>query len=570
MATDREQRIKEDFRVFLYLLWKHLKLPEPTEAQYDIAQYLQDPSSVRKVLMAFRGVGKSWICSAYVLWRLYRNPDLNILVVSASKDRSDSFSRFTHSVIEEWDMLADLRPRQGHGFNSNNAFTVGNGTVSHSPSIKAAGLYGMLTGNRADLIISDDCEVPNNSDTIGQQEKLSERVKEFSAILKPDNGDGELRGIFYLGTPQTESTIYTKLQERGYSTQIWPARVPDKPSVYADKLGPLVQKQIEEGIKAGTPTDPRRFDDMELADREVEYGRSGFRLQYMLDPTLSDENRFPLKCSDFVVMDVDPEVAPEKVVWASNPENIVKDLPCLGLQGDRWYGRLSLPEERFLPYSGIVMAVDPSGRGADETGYAVVGMLHGQMFLMDAGGFKGGYEPKTLAKLANIAKRFKVNLIQCEPNYGGGMFNELFKPVLRDIYPVVVEDGKWNTAQKEGRIIDTLEPVLNGHKLVIDKSLIRRDATDTDDSDPHYSHRRLIHQLTRIHRARGALRHDDRLDPLSMAIAYWVDQVGVDVEAQIESNREDELEDMLNDFMESVGKGSTRTGKNWLDQSGLY
>ena len=67
----------KDFRNFLYLVWKHLNLPEPTDVQYDIADYIQH-SPNRAIVSAFRGVGKSWITSAYVLWRLLLNPQLNI------------------------------------------------------------------------------------------------------------------------------------------------------------------------------------------------------------------------------------------------------------------------------------------------------------------------------------------------------------------------------------------------------------------------------------------------------------------------------------------------------------
>ena len=82
-----------DFRKFLFVIWKHLNLPDPTVVQYDIARKLQHGEK-RMIIQAFRGVGKSWITSAYVVWLLYMNPQLNILVVSASKSRSDDF---THS-----------------------------------------------------------------------------------------------------------------------------------------------------------------------------------------------------------------------------------------------------------------------------------------------------------------------------------------------------------------------------------------------------------------------------------------------------------------------------------------
>ena len=83
-----------DFRKFLFVIWKHLNLPDPTPVQYDIAYNLQHGDK-RMIIEAFRGVGKSWITSAYVVWLLYMNPQLNILVVSASKSRSDDFTTFT-------------------------------------------------------------------------------------------------------------------------------------------------------------------------------------------------------------------------------------------------------------------------------------------------------------------------------------------------------------------------------------------------------------------------------------------------------------------------------------------
>ncbi len=75
-----DKRIK-NFKNFLYLCWKNqLGLPEPTPVQYDIADYLQS-NEKRLVIEAFRGVGKSWITSAFVCHQLLLNPQKNILVV---------------------------------------------------------------------------------------------------------------------------------------------------------------------------------------------------------------------------------------------------------------------------------------------------------------------------------------------------------------------------------------------------------------------------------------------------------------------------------------------------------
>ena len=53
-----------DFRNFLFLVWQHLNLPDPTPVQYDMAVFLQNAPR-RAILEAFRGVGKSQQPSSY-------------------------------------------------------------------------------------------------------------------------------------------------------------------------------------------------------------------------------------------------------------------------------------------------------------------------------------------------------------------------------------------------------------------------------------------------------------------------------------------------------------------------
>ena len=65
-----EEQLKQDFRLFLTAIWTHLQLPPPTRAQLCIAEYLQHGPK-RLQIQAFRGVGKSWITAAFVLWTLY-------------------------------------------------------------------------------------------------------------------------------------------------------------------------------------------------------------------------------------------------------------------------------------------------------------------------------------------------------------------------------------------------------------------------------------------------------------------------------------------------------------------
>ena len=198
-----ESKLHDDFRYFLTAVWTHLSLPAPTRAQLCIAEYLQHGPK-RLQIQAFRGVGKSWITAAFVLWTLFNNPDKKIMVVSASKDRADSFSIFCQRLILEVPWLSQLKPKNDDQRWSRISFDVGPAAPHQAPSVKSVGITGQLTGSRADLMVLDDVEVPNNSMTELQREKLLQLVTECESILTPKRDSR----IMFLGTPQTTFTVY--------------------------------------------------------------------------------------------------------------------------------------------------------------------------------------------------------------------------------------------------------------------------------------------------------------------------------------------------------------------------
>jgi hypothetical protein len=550
-----DDELLNDFRNFLFITWDFLRLPPPTQIQYDIANYLQYGPK-RSIIQAFRGVGKSWITSAFVIWNLLRDPNANIMVVSASKPRADDFSTFVQRLIMEMPELEHLRPKADQR-QSKVAFDVGPAQASHAPSVKSVGITGQLTGGRADIIIADDVEVPANSMTQTMRDKLSEAVKEFDAVLKPDDETHlwlPVKRIIYLGTPQTEQSLYNTLQERGYETRIWTARYPsdEKLIKYGERLAPKLRNEIEASPRLeGRTTEPDRFTDIDLLEREASYGRSGFALQFMLDTSLSDLERYPLRLTDLCVMDLDVDVAPEKVVWSSSPQYAISDLASVGMGHDKFYAPMAI-EGHYVPYTGSIMAIDPSGRGQDEVGYAVVKILNSQLFLLEAGGLTGGYSDETLAELVKIAARNKVNGIVIESNFGDGMFMRLLQPIMAKVYPVTIEEVK-HSKQKELRIIDTLEPVMNQHRLIVNKKVIQNDWRTVEhyrDSERHKF--MLFWQMTRLTKDRGAIPHDDRLDAVAIAVNYWVEQMSRDVEEAMQEEKGKRLDEELEKFMENV------------------
>lgn len=553
MSETSTDILKGSFLKFLWYVWKYvLDLPEPTRVQLDIARYLSGGPR-RRFIQAFRGVGKTFITSAYVVWRLWNDPDLKVAIVSANETLAAEIAGFIKQIIEHEageDLWGDLksRPKQR---DSILAFDVGPAKPDKSPSVKAMSIVGQLTGSRSDLTISDDVEVPKNSETETMREKLASKTTEYAAITKPG---GE---IVYLGTPQSEQSIYRGLPSKGYSVRIWPSRYPlaDKLVNYGDYLAPLLVNDIEADPSllkpvgsslGGAPTDPARFHDLDLIEREEEYAASGFLLQFQLDTTLSDAERYPLKTRDLIVTNVDSVMAPARFVWGSGPEQLIKDLPNVGFDGDRFYRPLFQSKE-FLPFTGCVMHIDPSGRGRDRTTYCVTKFLAGYIFLRRWGGFQDGYGEETLEGLARIAKEENVNLVVPEDNFGDGMFGKLLEPVMARIHPCRIA-GEKVTGMKEERIVRHLRPVLRQHRLVIDEDVIKEDLTDP-----------LVHQglyqLTHMSAVRGALKHEDKIDVLSNATGYWAQYLNADAKkAEDERRRQEELRFEALMFSNTVGK----------------
>ena len=530
-------KAKEDFRVFIYMVWKMISLPDPTPIQYDIAHTLQNLPNDRFIIEGFRGVAKSFITCAYAVWTLWRDPQKKVEIVSASKDRADANAIFIKRIIYTLPFLAHLKARPDQR-DQQNLFDVGPAVPDISPSIKSVGISGQLTGSRADLLIADDVEVANNSGTQTQRDKLNEAVKEFDAIIKPKGQ------IVYLGTPQNEMSLYNELQQRGYRCRIWTVLYPENLSereFYGDRLAKIIADKYDNNpeLYAGKPTDPRRFDEEEIYKRRLSYGKAGFALQFMLNTNLSDQEKYPLKVQDLMIANLSLDEANLKWYWSNDRQLRINDLPCVALKGDYFYEPQGRSNEVF-EYTGTVMAVDPSGRGKDETSYAVVKYLNGYLFVLEVGGTREGYSDSTLRQLANKAKIYGVNEIVVEGNFGDGMFSQLFKPVLNDIHPCSVTEVK-NYAQKEARIIDTLEPVMMRHKMIIHKQVIIDDYQVYENA-PAYS---LIYQMTRLSRDRGALAHDDRLDALCMAVAYWLAVMDRDEEIGIQEQIEAKLEQWL-------------------------
>lgn len=535
--------LKGDFKLFLQALWNALNLPNPTRAQYAIADYLQHGPK-RLQIQAFRGVGKSWITGAFVLWTLFNNPEKKIMIISASKERADNMSIFLQKLIIETPWLSHLRPKSDDARWSRISFDV-NCSPHQAPSVKSVGITGQLTGSRADLMILDDIEVPGNSMTEFMREKLLQLCTEAESILTP-NEDSR---IMYLGTPQTTFTIYKRLAERAYKPFVWPARYPRKVTHYEGLLAPQLVADIDNDAVPWDVTDDR-FDNDDLIEREASMGRSNFMLQFMLDTSLSDAEKFPLKCSDLIVTSVNPKSAPESAVWCSDPKNCIKDLPTVGLPGDYFYNPMQLQGE-WGPYAETICSVDPSGRGSDETTAAYLSQRNGILYLHEMRAYRDGYSDRTLLDILRGCKKYEASKLVIETNFGDGIVSELFRKHLQQTHQKCDVEEVRASVRKEDRIIDSLEPVLNQHRLVVDKSVIEWDFRSNPEEAPE---KRLMYmlfyQMSRMCREKGAVRHDDRLDCLAQGVKYFTDAMSISANEAMKERKREEWQMLVEGFID--------------------
>jgi hypothetical protein len=509
-----------------------------------MANYLQHGGS-RMMLQCFRGLGKSWVTAAFVLWTLFCDRDKKIMVVSASKQRADDFSIFCQRCVLEFDWLVHMRPSDDDQRWSRVSFDIAGCRPAQSPSVKSVGIAGQLTGSRADLIIADDCETPNNSATDMMREKLLQLITEFESVLTPKLDSR----IIFLGTPQSCFTIYKTLHERNYIPMVWPARYPKSLVGYEGTLAKELQEDIDKhGLDAlaGKPTDTR-ISDIDLLTREQSMSRSNFLLQFMLDTSLSDALKFPLKLSDFAVLPLDREKGPSDLVWGSDKETLL-DMPAVALPGDRWHRPKAVSE--FVHYGQTIVAVDPSGRGKDETVAVVLSQINGLIFIRDMMATQDGYSDKTLCGILRLAGRYGASMCLIESNFGDGAVMELMKKHAQEMKVGMAFEEVRATTRKEDRIIDTLEPVLNQHRLVIDQRLIDWDYRSNPEMAPEERlPRMLMYQLTRMCREKGAVKHDDRVDALALGVKYFQDVLAISAKEQEIGRSRQQWSNMVEGFL---------------------
>lgn len=547
----------QDFRVFAAEAMEFLGF-NITAMQADIAHFMQSGPRLRMV-MAQRGEAKSTLAAIYGVWRIVRDPKTRVLIISAGEDKASEVAAVIIKMIMHWDKLDYLRPDRRMGDRTGaDAFDVNYVLkgIDQSPSVACIGITGNLQGRRADLLIPDDIESTKNGLTVGQRQILLMLTREFTSI----NTHGD---ILYLGTPQTKDSIYNTLPSRGFEVRIWPGRFPnaEERERYGNKLAPYISEKLDQnpGLATGygldgsrgAPTDPDRFDDAALIEKELDQGPEGFQLQYMLDTSLADALRQQLKLSDLICADFTPDRVPEVLVHRASREYRIDLPPHFPVQGAVMYRPVPEVQCDWVPLpKDRVMYIDPAGGGGDEIGYAVGCAVGPYIHILDAGGIMGGLTDENGDKLVEIIRRDKVSHIKVESNMGHGLFEINLRAILakHDDLKSVGVAGEYSTGQKERRIIDSLVSAMQRHRVVLHRQVFASDEHWNKQHTPDKrKERSLFYQIENITTDRQSLPKDDRIEALAGVVRHFKNMLAVDEDKAAEARRRAEaLQHMLN------------------------
>lgn len=539
------EELEDNFIVFYTYAYAYLNLPRPTRSQYEMALFVADRSNPHRLLMAQRGLAKSLTSQIYVVWRFLNDPHENILIMSAGRTRAGNYSKFVQNMLRLLPVTRHLYPRHNIERTSGESFDVAGSTISDSPSMFAVGSKSQVTGFRATLIIYDDIET---AQTV-QSAVMSEAIDTFAMEAQNLLISGKDESIT-LCTPHSMSSIYINwIDEKGFVPFVVPALYPESGANYFGGLAPFIMERVEaDPSLIGTAIDERQ--NMEfLMSKKMRIGNSKFKLQYQIDVSDADDLRYPLKLSDFIVADIDIDEAPLKISYSSMPENIIYQKHN-GFVKDKLY-KAGFSSNEFGKYDYKVLSVDPSGRGKDEIGLSMIFHLNSKLFLKKVIGLQGGYEDENLTYIAQLCSDYGINAIAIEGNWGDGMFLKVLEPYLIRISPLTEIVEVKVKGQKEVRIIENLEPLLNQHRIVIDKELFDHDLNAVKRD---YS---FTHQLSHITPERESLRHDDRLDSLAIGVQHMIEWMSDSEDIGYERHVEAEAQKTL-DFTLQMFNGQSR------------
>jgi hypothetical protein len=418
--------------------WNQSQGLETPRLHLEICQWLDEcwrANERRLLLLVFRNSGKSTLAALYCAWLLRGDPDLRILVLSADHALATKMTRNVRSVLERHPAtvgLLDDRPECWAA----DQLTVRRRRVSRDPSLLARGIGGNVTGCRADVLVCDDVEVPNTTDTEEKRRLLRERLRELSFVLVPDGLQ------LFIGTPHSYHSIYAETPRRELNES--------EPFLagFRRLTLPLVRPTGEQRWK-------ERFPDAVVDRLLAEAGPAKFRSQMQLLPTRPEDVR----------LDPDrllPYDAPLSIVSVQGRDELRiggRRMVSAAAAWDPAYGR---PERGD---SSVVAAVFVDGEGHY--------WLHAIEYLVVGAETEAEVDDATrlCRAVARFLARHHLPAITVETNGIGGFLPALLRHELRRAGIGVAVIQRASAVAKERRILEAFDPLLAARRLHVHRSV---------------------------------------------------------------------------------------------------
>ena len=455
-------------------------------------------AALRRLVLMPRGHLKSTITTIlYTLWRIYRNPNIRILVACHKQDLSFSFIRalrvqFENPALEEvWNkrphipgaLLPKLQAKtrdRNLNFNTeaedkkviwnNVALQVVRQLNAPEPTVYAASVGASVTGQHYDLVIFDDLINFDNTESESKKTRVEEWIQDIESVLNPptvtviEGRDGfvlpEILGgeLIVTGTRYAVDDYYGQIIERQeelgfkvHSRNIYKNGQDDSEGyLWHERRTKAYFTQLQ------ARTSPRRF-----------------ASQYLNQVYEKDHALFNPKAIDTISDDS---------VFTSQ-------------------GRLcvQLPNGRIEVLNQI-LAIDPAfstSKTSDDCAILVGGKLStGQLVLVDAACDRM-IAAEVVKTVVEFAKKYACMRMYYEENGVGKLVPELFKGDNASIDGRrIVCFGHYEQRTKESKIQGVLELPINAGKLIVTQRVRNNE----------YIWKQLCNY--------PAVRHDDFLDGL--------------------------------------------------------
>jgi hypothetical protein len=150
----------------------------------------------------------------YVLWRIIKNPDIKIIIVSKAQRLAEQFllqikERLTNPEYGE--LQADFAPAGGWkdgsvSWKANQFYIGGRSAEGKDPTVQALGIGGQIYGSRSDLIILDDTIDNTNVNDYDKQIDWLQGI--VNSRLAPRSGR-----LLIVGTRIAAKDLYSQLRD---------------------------------------------------------------------------------------------------------------------------------------------------------------------------------------------------------------------------------------------------------------------------------------------------------------------------------------------------------------------